>query len=71
LLLFCLLHLIHDVPLFIAPVNPSDQARAATTQLKPVADFAALQTQLLATFRTENCVYAIRIKGEARSPARA
>ncbi|KIZ07891.1 alpha-acetolactate decarboxylase [Monoraphidium neglectum] len=41
-----------------------DKTRAATTQLQPAADFAALQTQLLATFRTENCVYAIRIRGK-------
>ncbi|KAI8476035.1 MAG: alpha-acetolactate decarboxylase [Monoraphidium minutum] len=41
-----------------------DKTRATEVQLAPAADFDSLQRQLLATFRTENCVYAIRITGK-------
>jgi hypothetical protein len=34
------------------------------TQLEPAADFEAFQRQLLSSFRTENCVYAVWITGE-------
>lgn len=44
-----------------------DNARARETRLEAAPDLAALQRQLLATFRSRNCVYAVRVTGRLPS----
>lgn len=44
--------------------STADRARAETYELAPVADFEGLQEQLRASFRSDNCVYAVHITGE-------